>query len=175
MKTIEDLKKILLLSDFTELKKALYEYDICEHDKFGNNILHYYLLHTKDISLDFKDIINELLGRGISINSKQSTGQYQRSCLQIAVILNIRDIFDFLINRGADVNSTDVNGNSILSSAIFNYLKDRINYGYYIKVLLDNGANPFQKNNYGISAYSLVYNLAHDNDVNKYFENINEE
>jgi ankyrin repeat protein len=172
MKTIEELKNILLLSDFFELKKSLDEYDVCEYDKFGNNILHYYLLHIKDISLNFKDVINELLNRGININAKQSTGQYKRSCLQITVVLNIREGFDFLIGKGADVNSTDANGNSILSNAVFNYLKDRINYGYYIKVLLDNGANPFQKNNYGISAYSLVSNLTPDNDVNKYFENI---
>jgi ankyrin repeat protein len=170
MKTIEDLKKVLLTSNFLEFKNALADYNINEHDKFGNDILHYYLLHVKDLSLNYKDVIDELINRGININSKQSIGQYQRSYLQMSVILNIKYVFDFLLSKGADVNSTDANGNSILSDAVMNYLKDKDNYGYYIEELLKNGANAFQENNYGVSAHSLVSSLSKDNDVNKYFE-----
>jgi len=173
MKTIEEIKKILLLSDLNKFKYSLNEYNIYEHDKFGNDILHYYLINIKEISLDFKDIFNELLNRGIDINSKQPKGQYQRSYLQMTVVFNLKDIFDFLINKGANVKSTDANGNSILSDAVYNYFKDQSIYGYYINTLLNKGADPFQKNNYGVSAYSLAQNIA-NYDVKKYFENIKE-
>jgi ankyrin repeat protein len=90
----------------------------------------------------------------------------------MSVVLNLKDIFNFLISRGADINSTDANGNSIISNAVFNYLKDKDSYGYYIKKLLKIGAEPFTENNYGVSAYSLA-NSIDNSDVKKYFENIN--
>jgi ankyrin repeat protein len=170
-KTIEDLKQVLITSNFLALKNALTDYNINERDKFGNDILHYYLLHAKDLSLNYQDVIDELINRGININSKQSVGKYQRSYLQMSVVLNIRDVFDFLLSKGADVNSTDANGNSILSDAVMNYPKDQDNYGYYIEKLLNDGANPFQENNYGVSARSLALSIA-NYDVKKYFENI---
>ncbi|MCJ7932609.1 MAG: hypothetical protein MUW56_02975 [Chryseobacterium sp.] len=43
MKHIEDLKKIIVDLNFKELEEALNQYNIEEHDKFGNNILHYYV------------------------------------------------------------------------------------------------------------------------------------
>jgi hypothetical protein len=51
MKTIEELKNILLLSDFFKLRKSLDEYNVCEHDKFGNNIT-----HENDVNKYFENI-----------------------------------------------------------------------------------------------------------------------
>jgi ankyrin repeat protein len=173
MKTIEDIKKILITSNTDELAKALNEYNVNEHDKFGNDIFHYYLINAKELTINYKDFFNLLIKRGVNVNSKQPIGQFQRSYLQLAVVMNLKEIFDFLISKGADVNSTDANGNSMLFNAVMSYWQNRDNYGYYIKKLLDKGANPFQKNNYGHSAYSLAF--AFDNsDVKKYFEHIKE-
>jgi ankyrin repeat protein len=173
--TIEDIKKILIESDFIKFKNALSEYNIHEHDKFGNNLLHYYLnfINTSkgEKKFDWKKVINELINKGLDINEKQISGTFQRSPLQMSVVFNLKDVFNFLINKGVDVHSTDANGNNILLSAVFNYLKDKESYGYYIKELLKVGANPFMRNNHEVSAYSLANNIE-DNEVLKYFEGL---
>ncbi|GHU68970.1 hypothetical protein AGMMS49983_21940 [Clostridia bacterium] len=170
MNAIDDIKKILRNADFTQFKEAIYDYNINEFDKFGNNILHYYVLNSKDISLDCREVIGFLLSSGIDINTKQPSGQFQRTPLQQAVVMNLRDIFDFLLTKGADVNATDRNGNSILSNAVFNYLKDKPNYEYYINSLLEYGADPHKENNYGHSAYASA-NQYDNSDVRKLFVN----
>lgn len=171
MNTIDNIKEILLKSDFNKLKESLNNYNINEHDKFGNNILHYYITQSKNLKLNIKDTIDELLARGININEKQTLGQFKRSALQMSVVLNLKEIFDLLISKGAEVNSADVHGNSILNSAVFNYFKDNNNYGYYITELLKHGADPLQENDYGISSYSLANSIS-NNDVKKYFSNL---
>ena len=165
---IEEIKIILLKSDLSEFINALDSFNVNEHDNFGNNILHYYLKHVNDLSLNFKDIFEVVLDKGLSIDDKQSKGQFQRSCLSISVVLNLRDVFDFLINKGANINSVDANGNSILNAAVFNYSKDTDNYGYYIEELLKYGADPFLRNKYDVSAYSLAESIA-NTDVKKFF------
>lgn len=41
--TIDELKKVLLEGDWEKFKNCLETYNIDDYDKFGNNILHYYL------------------------------------------------------------------------------------------------------------------------------------
>jgi hypothetical protein len=74
MNTIEEIKKILIESDFDKLENALNGYNIHEHDKFGNNILHYYLnlIHNtkNEKHLNSEKVIDEFINRGLSINEK---------------------------------------------------------------------------------------------------------
>jgi ankyrin repeat protein len=75
------------------------------------------------------------------------------------------------MGKGADVNTIDINGNSIISDAVMNYYKDKENYEYYIIKLLEKGADPKIKNNYGINAIELANSIA-NYDVKKYFNGI---
>ena len=166
MEDIEKIKIILLNSDINQLKDAIRFYNVQEQDKFGNNILHYYIKESKNLELDCKTVIDLILSKGLDINQKQSRGAFKRSPLHIAVFMKLKEIVDYLIELGADVNSTDANGNSILMTAITWY---RDKNGYFIEKMINSGANIYQENNHGISAYSLANNI--NSDVLKFFTN----
>lgn len=171
MLQIEDLKKVIVNLNFSELREALENYNIKEQDKFGNNILHYYLNflnNNREAGNDFKNIIHAFLKKGLDINEKQITGPFQRTPLQMSVVLNLREVFDFLLEKGADINAVDANGNTILFNAVFNYNKDNENYGHYITTLLKNNADPTIENSHKVSALSLSQSIA-NTDVSKYF------
>jgi ankyrin repeat protein len=167
--SIEDMKKSLLDSTEKDFMEKLEEYNIFEQDKFGNDIVHYFIKNTKDIKTDFNKIMDKLLETGLDINTKQKTGNFQRTYLQLSVVINSRNIFEYLIKNGADVNATDKNGNSIISDAFIYYGKDENNYEYYIKTLLEKGADINHKNNYGISAKELADSIA-NYDLKKYIK-----
>lgn len=57
-----------------------------------------------------------------------------------------------LIDKGANVNSPDSYGNSPLMEAADMFDDDDT----IIKLLLESGADPYQKNNYGVSVYKLL-------------------
>ncbi|CAA0160575.1 conserved hypothetical protein [Tenacibaculum maritimum] len=159
MNTTEEIESILINSNFETLKEALSDYNINSFDSNGNNILHYYLLSIKKIKIDSKLILDLFISKGIDINKKQIKGKFQRSPLQIAVFSKLKEIFDYLIELNADINSTDADGNNILSTAIsrFNFGE---NGGYFVKSLIDLGADINQDNNHGISGktWALRYN-----------------
>ncbi|MDM5065652.1 ankyrin repeat domain-containing protein [Aeromonas salmonicida] len=152
-KNIEEIKETLLGSEFKAFQKSLDDFDIHECDEFGNNILHYYIKESKDVSFDYKDVICAILRNGLDINDKQSKGPFKRSALHIAVFMKLTNIVDHLIELGADVNSTDANGNTIINTAVMWY---RNQDSYLIERLINSGADIFIKNNHGVSAYSLA-------------------
>ena len=172
MKTIEEIKIVLLNSSEEDFLKELKNYDIFEYDKYGNDIVHYFINNYNDINVRFDKMMEVLLKKGLNIDTKQKTGNFQRSYLQLSVMNNIRNIFDFLIKNSADVNSIDKNGNTVLFNAVMNYFKDKENYTYYIEKLLIEGAAPKLKNNNGISAVKLA-NEIDNSDVKKFFKSIN--
>lgn len=165
MITIEELKSILLETDINKLEMALQNYNIHETDKFGNNILHYYIKSTGSFNLDYKQVIDLFLQKGIDINQKQTTGTYKRSPLHLSVFMKLKDITEYLIELKADINSTDANGNSILSTAIITYRGDE---SYFIEKLIESGADINVKNNYGVSPLELAETIA-NYDVKKFF------
>ena len=172
MKTIEEMKIVLVNSSAEDFLKKLENFNIFEYDKYGNDIVHYFINNYKDIKIEFVKIMDLLLKKGLNIDTKQKTGNFQRSYLQLSVMNNIKNIFDFLIKNGADVNSIDKNGNTVLFNAVMNYFKDKENYSYYIEKLLIEGADPKLKNNNGISAVKLA-NEIDNSDVKKFFKSIN--
>jgi ankyrin repeat protein len=164
--SIYDMKKIIVESTEEDFINKLENYDIFEQDKFGNDIVHYlinYIKNTKnEKNINFNKIMDILLKMGLDINTKQRTGQFQRSYLQLSVQVNNKNIFDYLIEKGADVNTTDANGNNIIREAIMFYFRDQNNYEHYIKTLLEKGADINHKNNYGISSKELAEDIAND-------------
>jgi hypothetical protein len=167
--SIEDMKKIILDSSENDFMEKLENYNIFEQDKFGNDIVHYFINHAKDIKMDFNKIMDKLLAMGIDINTKQKTGNFQRTYLQLSVVVNNRNVFDYLIKNGSDVNTLDKNGNNIIFNAIINYGKDQNNYEYYIKTLLEKGADINHKNNCGVSPKELINTIA-NYDLKKYIK-----
>lgn len=165
---IDNLKIILLESDLAKLEESLKEYQINEYDKFGNSILHYYLKLRKNEKISFQVVMDIFLKYGANINQKQEDKQFGYSLLHLAVITKNLEAFNYLIEKGADVNAQDINGNSILSSAVFNYNRDTDFYTEIINKLIEKGANIYLENNYGVSAYSLANNIA--SDVKKFFQ-----
>ena len=165
---IDNLKIILLESDLAKLEESLKEYQINEYDKFGNSILHYYLKLRKNEKISFQVVMDIFLKYGANINQKQEDKQFGYSLLHLAVITKNLEAFNYLIEKGADVNAQDINGNSILSSAVFNYNRGTDFYTEIINKLIEKGANIYLENNYGVSAYSLANNIA--SDVKKFFQ-----
>jgi ankyrin repeat protein len=167
--SIEDMKKIILDSTEENYMEKMENYNIFEQDKFGNDIIHYFINNTKDIKMEFNNIMDKLLKMGLDINTKQKTGNFQRTYLQLSVIINNRNVFEYLIRNGANVNAIDKNGNNIIFDAFMNYNKDKNNYEYYIKTLLEKGADINHENNYGVSPKELANNIA-NYDVEKYIK-----
>jgi ankyrin repeat protein len=165
---IDELKIVFLKSDLKLLKSAMKDFEINQQDKFGNNILHYYIKNKKEVSYDISKVFSLFLSKGLDIDNYQATGNFRYSPLHLAVFLNSKEIFDVLIENDANVNAKDINGNSVLSSAVFNYSKDKENYGYYITKLLELKADINSENNYGVTPITLAKSIA-NSDVSNFF------
>ena len=49
MKTIEDMKLELLSDNSNKFMQTLIDYDIKSKDKYGSNLLHYYIMYLQPI------------------------------------------------------------------------------------------------------------------------------
>ena len=112
------------------------------------------------------DLVIELLNKGVDVNYQEDTvGQ---SPLMTASLEGYYSIVDILLNAGADVNLIDSNGDNALIYAISNarkyypidsdlLLRQRMGlFELIAKKLLDNGINPFHRNNEGDTAYDVA-------------------
>ena|SRR6218665_1189685 len=164
---IRELKLALINNSFEDFKKALKDFDINEKDNYGN-ILHYFIGggFSNESTENYKEVIDLLIKKGIDINEKL-TGRNKRSPLHIAVLFYKKEIADYLIELGADVNSTDENGNNILMTAVMWW--SRINDDYYIKKLIENGADVNHENNFGRSAKMSALENDGNESIHKYF------
>lgn len=165
---IEDLKLILLDNNLERLSDSLDKFDIGEQDKFGNNILHYYLKQANELNYKPNDIIDLFQKRGLELNSKQESGKFGYAPIHLTVLSNLKDSFDALLKKKVNPNIQDQHGNTPLYFAVFNYMKAPVSYEYYIKELLNAAANPDLKNNYDVSPKSLA-NTITNSDVRKFF------
>ena len=75
------------------------EYDVHERDKFGKTILHYYIETMKDLSIDFREVFEELFKRGLDVDEKQLKGPFKRSYLHMAVNQNKIELFNYLLSN----------------------------------------------------------------------------
>lgn len=146
---------------------AIIDYDIKSKDKYGSNLLHYYIMNYDSIVHPAGVIISEFIKKGLDINDKRKDG---RTALYLSVQCQLQDIFEILLNSNADLDIQNVNGNTPLWEAVMRYRGD----GFFIEQLLKNGANPDIKNNYGVSPKSLARTIA-NYDVRRFFNNDNKQ
>ena len=71
MKTIEDMKLELLSDNSNKFMQTLIDYDINSKDKYGSNLLHYYIMNYKSIVHPAGVIIPEFVKKGLDINEKK--------------------------------------------------------------------------------------------------------
>lgn len=98
MRTIEEMKLELLNSNSDNFIQALTDYDINSKDKYGSNLLHYYIMNNKEITLPANMIISELIKKGLDINEKRKDG---RSVLYLSAQYQLKDVFELLLNLDA--------------------------------------------------------------------------
>jgi hypothetical protein len=71
MKTIEDMKLELLSDNSNKFMQTLIDYDIKSKDKYGSNLLHYYIMNYDSIVHPAGVIISEFIKKGLDINDKR--------------------------------------------------------------------------------------------------------
>lgn len=157
-------------------KLFLDDFDINSIDESSKNILHYYLgslIYDTNIEnfavnrpylLNPIPIIDEVLKRGIDINAQPQRGprMYTALCLSVGFTYKSKEIFDHLIKNGADVNIRIGHGGSVLTKAMLSAGVKANDDLYFVEKLLENGANIYAENNFGISAFSLVQGFSDD-------------
>ena len=70
MKTIEDMKLELLSDNSNKFMQTLIDYDIKSKDKYGSNLLHYYIMNYDSIVHPAGVIISEFIKKGLVIKEK---------------------------------------------------------------------------------------------------------
>ena len=115
MKTIEDMKLELLSDNSNKFMQTLIDYDIKSKDKYGSNLLHYYIMNYDSIVHPAGVIISEFIKKGLDINDKRKDG---RTALYLSVQCQLQDIFEILLNSNADLDIQNVNGNTPLWASV---------------------------------------------------------
>ena len=131
--------------------------DLCKVTIHGENLL---LLSVLEKQLE---ILRFLIQLGCDLN--QGNDERGLTPLQAAALVNSLDAAEALIAANAQIDVRDKYGNTPLLDAVYAFRDDLS----MITLLLESGANPFQKNDYGISPYSL----ARETEKNKVLKVIN--
>ena len=106
---------------------------------------------------DDMDLVKELIAKGFDVDKKDDNyfTPLHYAAQNFSTQNNGLEIAKMLINKGCDIESKDDYGNTPLSNAVFWF---RGNPGM-INLLLENGADKFNENNYGVSPYSLAESI----------------
>ncbi|HET6177642.1 MAG TPA: ankyrin repeat domain-containing protein [Candidatus Sulfotelmatobacter sp.] len=129
-------------------------------DRAGRSLLHY-AAHEQDL-----DRAQQLIGEGSDVNLADRDGW---TPLHFAAQSHNREIAALLLDSGALIDPRDAHGNTPLSTAVFNS-RGR---GELIEILRSRGANPFSKNDSGVSPVELARLIA-NYDVARFFEDLKE-
>jgi ankyrin repeat protein len=130
-------------------------------DRMGRTPLHYAALEGNAAR------IRQLLASGLIADAADDNGW---TPLHVAAQSNAADATAILLNAGASVDARDAHGNTPLSTAVFNSR----GYGEVIKLLRAHGADPYAKNDHGVSPLSLARTIANF-DVRQFFQDLPEE
>ena len=104
------------------------------------------------------ELVKKLIDNGADVNEKDNnlftplhyaTQEFssKKECLEIIKIL---------LHAGSNIEARDANGNTPLSNAVYWFRGDPS----LINFLLENGADKFNENDYGVSPYSLAETIA---------------
>lgn len=126
-----------------------------EKDADGRSLLMYAALYNRNVVADY------LISLGMDIHAKDKN---HYTALHFAVQSESVNVVETLLKAGADVNAVDIYGNSPLMRCPNTAL-------YILELLLKYGANPWQKNEYDMSAADV---FATDNTIMSLFENYDE-
>lgn len=113
------MKLELLSDDSNRFIQALIDYDINSKDKYGSNLLHYYIMNYKSIVHPAGVIIPEFVKKGLDINEKRKDG---RTALYLSVQYQLKGIFELLLNHNADIDMQNANGNTPLWEAVMPFI-----------------------------------------------------
>jgi ankyrin repeat protein len=130
-------------------------------DRMGRTPLHYAALEGDG------GRVRELLASGLVAEAPDDNGW---TPLHFAAQSNAVDATAQLLKAGASVSARDAHGNTPLSTAVFNSR----GFGEVIKLLRAHGADPYAKNNHGVSPLSLARTIA-SFDVRQFFQDLPEE
>ena len=111
--------------------------------------------------------VRQSLASGVIADAPDDNGM---TPLHFAAQSNAADAAALLLNAGATADARDAHGNTPLSTAVFNSR----GYGEVIKLLRAHGADPYAKNNHGVSPLSLARTIANF-DVRQFFQGLPEE
>ena len=129
-------------------------------DRMGRSLLHYAVIDGQ------AEKVRQLLESGMAVDAADDNGW---TPLHFSAQTNLADVAEQLLNAGASVDARDAHGNTPLIEAVF---RSR-GRGDVIKLLRAHGADPYAKNNHGISALSLARTIA-NHDVRQFFEDLPE-
>jgi uncharacterized protein len=131
-------------------------------DRAGRSELHYAVVDGNI------DRLKELIRLGMSVNLADRSGC---TPLHYFAAQNYHEgIARLLLDSGASVDPRDANGNTPLSTAVFNS-RGR---GELIGLLRQRGADATSTNNFGVSPVSLARSLA-NYDVARFFNDLSKE
>ena len=132
-------------------------------DEYGRNELHYAALENKP------EQILKHIKKGADINAQDDNGF---STLHFAVQENNREIVKILLDNHAQVDLKDHYGNTALMRALSSCYAAMTNSepdpGAIIKMLLQAGADPYSKNNYGVTIIESAKDC--DKDLKQFFD-----
>nr|WP_084680306.1 ankyrin repeat domain-containing protein [Chryseobacterium luteum] len=120
--------------------------DLSQKNEFGSTPLH---IACNSIDAINVEIVKLLLNYPSDINAR---GIDECTPLYYAVGKNDINVVEILIDKGADVTIADKDGNTPLMAAADMFDDDDT----IIKLLLKNGDDPYQKNNFGVSVYKTL-------------------
>jgi len=111
-------------------------------DEYNRSALHYVCI---DVAQEDRiEAVKTLLAKGLDVNAQDSNGW---SPLHFAAQEGDAEVTLVLINAGAKIGIRDANGNTVLWVATMNAQSQ----SEVIKILLQSGANPSEKNNHDVA------------------------
>lgn len=175
--SLDVLWMYMVRNDLALLKETLSRNDINvnDTDRNGATILHRFASGFEQSQLDKTDVVELLVNAGIDLNATENLYAEKRTALHISVLKGSLDLCKILVNYRASIDAQDKYGNTPLGRAIMKYSssneQQRQERGKIIEMLLLNGSNPTQKNNFGSSPLDLAQRLK-GTDVIKFFCNV---
>lgn len=124
--------------------------------KTGLSLFHYFIINSKDITLDYSQVLDHFLKSGVDINSQSNKSHGYYSALHFAVgYPENYELTKLLVEKGIDIKLRDEYGNTAFWNACFNYRGLDVQRKI-IDYLYDKGASIEDTNNSDVSIKKLI-------------------